>query len=145
MTELFDAVCTAQKVQAAGFDGSSPHGNDCDEEAIWLTNVINKNLDKIGQANSVVGADFFTVTWYEPATGKANGHNVCLLEYPDGWRYMDYSMPSRLCGDPNEVAELVISNYAGWNSTGHGSQPGVLIVWCRCDKNMKPIETRMGR
>lgn len=146
MSELFDAVCSPQKVQAVGFDGSSPHGNDCDEEAIWLSNVITKNLGNFHLQSSMegrlIGADFFTVTWYE-LQGRFGGHNVCLLRFPDGFRYMDYGAPSELCKSIDEVADLVIKRYAGWDSTGHGSQEAVRLCWCISSEKLKPLMTKM--
>lgn len=130
-SELFDAVCTPQKVQAVGFDGSSPHGNDCDEEGIYLANTL--------QVPGITPY-FFTVTWYEPETGKFAGHNVCLLESVEGFRYMDYGMPSRYLWSIKEVAELVIKDYAGWDTTGHGTQPAVLITALVSSPKMRPIK-----
>lgn len=130
-SELFDAICTPQKVQAVGFDGSSPHGNDCDEEGIYLANTLQV---------PGVKAYFFTVTWFEPETGKWAGHNVCLLESAEGFRYMDYGMPSKYFWSIKEVAELVIKNYAGWDTTGHGTQPAVLIVGVVSTPKLRPVK-----
>jgi hypothetical protein len=147
MSELFDAVCTPQKVEAVGFDGSSPHGNDCDEEAIWLTNVIHKSLpfkmiSEITEAG-LIGVEFFTVTWYE-RQGRFGGHNVCLLRYVDGFKFMDYSYPSRLCKSIDEVADLVIKTYAGWDTSGHGTQEAIRVVWCIADEKLRPLMTKIG-
>lgn len=130
-SELFDAVCTPQKVQAVGFDGSSPHGNDCDEEGVYLANTL-----------KVPGVKpyFFTVTWYEPETGKFAGHNVCLLESVEGFRYMDYGMPSKYFWSIQEVANQVIQDYAGWDTTGHGTQPAVLITACVSSPRLRPLK-----
>ena len=142
-SELFDAVCTPQKVQAVGFSDDaeqSPHGNDCDEEAIWNANVIQPGYP-------LIGADFFTVTWYEPATDKLksqfSGHNVCLLRYVDCFKYMDYGMPSKPCKTIDEVADLIIQRYAGWDSSGHGSRFAVRVCWCICGPNLKPLMSKM--
>jgi len=147
ITELWDAVCTPQKVQAVGFNGSSPHGNDCDEEAIWNTNVILNSLPFEEQENDfhkgLKNAEFFTVTWYE-LQGRFSGHNVCLLTYEDGYRYMDYYLPSAKFSSIDEVANLVISKYAGWDTTGHGTQPAIRLVWCRSNKDLKPVEVKVG-
>lgn len=150
MSELFDAVCTPQKVQAVGFDGSSPHGNDCDEEAIWLTNVISKNWLALLNHDGVSQAHFLTVTWYEPGTRKFGGHNVCLLRRHEwgkselGWSFMDYGEPSILCKTIDEVAQLVVDSYAGWDTTGHGTQRAIMLVWCVADKNLKPVVAKAG-
>jgi len=125
-SELFDAICTPQKVQAVGFDGSSPHGNDCDEEAIYLTNT----LEVEG-----VTPHFFTVTWYDPEINKWGGHNVCLLESLEGWRYMDYGMPSKFYSSPREVAELVIRDYA---------KQAIMITACISKKNLFPVKIIIG-
>lgn len=140
-SELFDAVCTPQKVHAVGFEeNKSPHGNDCDEEGIYLANVIQPGYPTIG-------ADFFTVTWYELPTselkGRFGGHNVCLLRQVDGFRYMDYGSPSKLCKSIDDVADLIIERYAGWDSTGHGTRKAVRVCWCISAPNMKPLLSKM--
>lgn len=145
LSELFDAVCSPQKVEAVGFNNESPHGNDCDEVAIWLTNVVEENLphfsylsDMSGRIN---GACFFTVVWQENAF-KFNGHNVCLLETEDGLAYMDYSNPSEFFSNPSDVANAIAKRYAGWDSTGHGTVNDVRVVlWCIASKNLIPLES----
>lgn len=141
ISELWDAVCTPQKVQAVGFDLTSPHGNDCDEEAIWLTNVIDNSLPFRGDGyveQRVIGASFFTVTWYEPATNHFSGHNVCLLNCTDGFRYMDYHEPSDPCRTIDEVVQTIVDKYAGWDSSGHGTRDAVVLCWCLSTKDLKP-------
>lgn len=140
-TELFDAVCTPQKVEAVGFiPGASPHGNDCDEEGIYLANVIQPGYP-------VIAADLFTVTWYELPTadlkGQFSGHNVCILRQVDGFRYMDYGSPSKLCKSIDELADLIISRYAGWDSSGHGSRMAVRVLWCISAPDMRPLLSKM--
>lgn len=162
-TELFDAICTPQKVQAVGFDKTSPHGNDCDEEAIWNSNVISNSIPFKDPVNfwhtGLQRADFFTVTWFEvkdPGTTfwsklysyffgiSFSGHNVCLLTYDNGYRYLDYSFPSNVYKTVDEVAQLVINTYAGWDSTGHGTKKGERLVYCVADKDLNVQFTKIG-
>lgn len=126
--ELFDAVCTPQKVQAVGFDGSSPHGNDCDEEGIWLSNVLVPD-------GNLIEPCFLTVTWYDQRAGKFGGHNVCLLICSDGLKYMDYHSPSAPQKKVEDVVGQVIKTYA---------EGSTLLVWCVSSKDLKPLEANWG-
>ena len=121
LTELWDAVCTPNKVQAVG-RGNSPHGNDCDEEAVYLTAVIEKSLAAgLMQEDGVANPRFLSVTWFAGRACIPNGHNVCLLEYPqksDGstwYAYMDYGAPSTKYRTVQEVVDRVRQIYAGQN------------------------------
>lgn len=136
--ELGDAVCTPQKVQAVGFDGTSPHGNDCDEAAIWLANVITENIpfkdqtDKISQG--IVGVYFMTVMWYTPEIGFG-GHNACLIAYEIAGvnfvRYMDYGMPNPMKMSTSEIADQIVKKYAPEGS--------VRLPWVVSDKDLSPL------
>jgi hypothetical protein len=149
LTELWDAVCTAEKVEKVGF-GNSSHGNDCDEEAIYLTTVIAKSLGLGIMKDKIQNPRFFTVMWYEPDKGSVSGHNVVLLQnitdkLENGlpivrYSYMDYGMPSAQFDTVDEVANLIRSNYAGWDSTGHGTQPFVGLGWCIQDEALNVVQ-----
>lgn len=124
-SELYDAVCTPQKVEACGFSDDaeqSPHGNDCDEESVWLNNVL--------EDPSILEKYFFTVTWYDPSTGKFAGHNVCLMRQAEGWRYMDYGTPRPVCISPHDVALMIVRNYGG--------RIAVLVAAVASDKKLFP-------
>lgn len=119
---LYDAVCTPQKVEAIGFDADAvKEDNDCDEEAIYLTNAIEDPF--------VLKAEMMTVMWWDPQEGYG-GHNVCLLTRASGVQYMDYGNPSMMCVTERQIAELVCSHYTG---------DGVLLSWYVSDKNLVPL------
>jgi len=149
LDSLFDAVCSPQKVQAVGQSGDHKIG-DCDEFAIYLTAAIEKSL-ALGhmKEDNIQNPRFFTVTWMEKS-GKAEGHNVCLLERPQPngppkFSYMDYGMPSEPPLDtPAQVAVLVASKYAGWSGVGHGKVESGVLVWCACKTNLSPVNMGIG-
>lgn len=150
-TELWDAVCTPQKVQAVG-QGAAKEGDvahdigDCDEFAIYITNAIEVSL-AAGQMKelNIANPRFFTVTWMTP-DGKPEGHNVCLLERPqtDGtvkFSFMDYGMPSIEMDTPAQVAVYVAQHYCG---EPYGSVECGVLVWCVSDCNLKPLKAGWG-
>ena len=138
LTELWDAICTPQKVQAVG-RGDSPHGNDCDEAGIYVSNSIQSMIER-GVCPEMKKAYLFTVTWME-LNGAPSGHNSCLIEYSDGtFAFMDYKRPSEKRASIPEVADLVRGTYSGWNSVGHGMAKYVGHVYMVSDpRTLKPI------
>lgn len=124
--------------------------SQCDEFAIYLTAAIEKSL-AAGQMTemNIREPRFFTVTWME-RSGAAEGHNVCLLQRPqkDGtvlYSYMDYGMPSEPpLATPAQVAVLIASRYAGWSTTGHGTQESGVLCWGIQRTNLSPETVSTG-
>lgn len=126
LRSLGDAVCTPQKVLAIGFLPGIEEDNDCDEEAIFLTNSLEDPW--------VLKAEMMTIMWWDPEDGFS-GHNVCLITRASGVQFMDYGSPNAMCQTERQVAEMVVSHYTGGN--------GVLTSWYVSDKNLVPL--RGGR
>lgn len=136
VTELFDAVCTPNKVVSAISSGSSPHGNDCDEAAILGVSVVNSSLASgLMKDDGIKAAYFMTVTWL--TDWSPGGHNVCLLEHPVAngtyWSYMDYGSPSERRHSIEEVVADVHVRYAP------KAEP---LVWCVADGSLSPKKVR---
>lgn len=142
-TELFDAVCSPEKVQAVGQEGDHNIG-DCDEFAVYLTAAITKSLNAgLMQADKIRNPRFLTVCWMN-REGKSDGHNVCLLEHvkDDGtvqYAYMDYGMPRPPQASPADVAQTVARDYAK-----KGDVVGI-IAWSVSALDLTPIEVHIGR
>lgn len=144
--ELFDAVCTPQKVQAVGSD--SPHGNDCDEAARYVScSIEHARVTGLLDPEGVHRAWFLTVTWMEE-DGTTGGHNVALVEFfgENGviqYAYMDYGMPHRRYATAHDVALEVVRDYAGWRTNGSARQQASLLAWFKADPwSLAPAESR---
>lgn len=155
--EFGDAVCSPQKVTAVGFkDENDPnmkgpkpgwcpellwrfyiwltwHGNDCDEEAIFLVNSL---VDP-----QIQSAEFMSVGWYNPDKSRNAqnsgymGHNVCLLRQMEMLRYMDYGTPGDYHASEDAVAQDVVKRYTNGR--------GVLLCWHVSDKNLVPLRGKI--
>jgi len=131
--QLYDAVSYPGKAQTV-FDGviSPEVGFDCDDFAIYITNVLDLSL--VLSKLPVAEPRFFTVCWMRGWKGA--GHNVCLVKLPDGaYAYMDYGVPRGHEVNPAAVAALVIANYAA------GAD---MIGWAISKRDLTPVEVRRG-
>lgn len=117
-TQLWDAWCTPNKVQAVGQGGDHNIG-DCDEFALYIAAATEKSL-ALGTMKPGTyvpdSARVLTVMWTEGV--KFGGHNVALLAFKqitDGttwFAYMDYGLPSLKRRTVQEVVEDVRAKYA---------------------------------
>lgn len=139
--QMFDSISSPQYAQQV-FSGEEPvpkHGLDCDEHAIFLVAAIRNSLEKgmlldSGYANPKL----LTVTWVDLGTGKAGGHNVCMLEVlrgtlPPQYAFMDYHDPRGLCGSPEELALFITKQYA---------PAAVLLLWAVQEEDLTPVRVR---
>lgn len=113
--QLGDAISTPQKVQWIANNTTDKKIGDCDEFAIYNATVINDALDNQTFVDRIVPVDAYcmSVCWLDQS-GKFMGHNVCLLEFPNGmYRYMDYHNPSTSKGTIEEIAALVRASFSG--------------------------------
>lgn len=124
---LGDVVDSPQAVQSHGFDPATKDDNDCSDEAIFLTNVI--------EDPQVTKTEFLVITWFNPEKDGLNpgydGHCVCLLSQMGLLRYMDYGQPQALHSTESQVALDVVRDY----TRGKGK----LLSWYVSDKNLKPL------
>lgn len=141
----FDAVITPGRAQAvfSGAEEAPVEDFDCDDHAIFVVASAARSLESgVMHTEGVVRPRFFTVTWMRTDTGKATGHNVCLLEVPQGpgrspkWCYMDYFGPSPHLEEVHQVARAVMLLYAGG--------PAKLLIWCVQTENLTPLLTHRG-
>lgn len=124
---LWDVVDSPQAVQAHGFDPATRDDNDCSDEAVYLSNVI--------EDPKVQKTEFMVVDWYNPVKGSLNagfdGHCVCLITQLGLLRYMDYGQPNALHSTELEVAQEVVKHYTNGN--------GILISWHVSSKDLVPL------
>lgn len=118
----FDAFSFPLKAQRV-FDGeeADTRGIDCDEFACFAANAILQSTLKGKMPAEVYSPQILTVTWVKKADGKATGHNVCLVEMPNGKRaYMDYGQPAGHSSNVEGVVRAVLDRYApgGWQCIG---------------------------
>lgn len=144
----WDAVCTPEKVQAIGQGGDHRIG-DCDEFAVYIVAAIEKSFGAgLMAAEDIRHPRFFTVLWMT-RDGVPDGHNAALLEHlqPNGsvkYSYMDYALPGRKHETPAQVAVQLAADYAGWMTTGHGTQESTVLFWAISDSDLRLIECGFG-
>jgi hypothetical protein len=136
--QLWDAISTPQAVQWRVDNREKKDVGDCDEFAIYISNVISTAMAQGKFADPhLVEVCFLTVTWMVPSTGETGGHNVCGLKwkYPnyEAYGYMDYGMPISSCFSWEEVAEAVRVRYTS-------AKDVVSLGWSRHTPNLDFIE-----
>jgi len=145
--DLGDAICSPQMVWYRYLNDIDHKVGDCDEFAIWLTNVIAKSI-KEGKWTLPVSDMYpgfpnlftaiMTVTWID-GSGRTGGHNVCYLKQwipaaerqweklESGcicmrifrWGYLDYGRPHWYRSE-EEVVRAIRHKYAGENNISLG-------------------------
>lgn len=101
-----DCACSPQKVEAVGFNGLSPHGNDCEDIACWHAAVASLSWFMLMMTESIVQAHVLTTLWvvHDESGNHLDGHSVCVMRKAnDKWVYIDYSDPSKEFGDLDEI------------------------------------------
>jgi len=102
---------------------------DCDEFAIFIAAALAQHARENPRAE-IYDASVMAVTWAEGRT--VEGHNVCLYRRPEGFYWVDYSVPH----GPFLSVETAARDVAAFHG-GPGETP---LVYCRHDVNLRPID-----
>jgi hypothetical protein len=119
--QLFDAVSYPGRVEAIWESGVPPKdGLDCDEYAIYSVAAVEKSLASgLMRGEGITNPRLMTVMWLCADAWRPEGHNVCLMEVPQGegrfskWTYMDYGNPGPHYESYADVATAIVTWYAG--------------------------------
>jgi hypothetical protein len=110
--ELWDTFSTPEHGQWIADHQQENLAFDCDDFARYEATAV---LNGVNSGNKewfdVKGAYILNVMW-RTKKGKNGGHNVCLLNTKEGWRYMDYGNPSEPVPHIRVLVDMVITRYA---------------------------------
>lgn len=140
--DLGDAICSPEMVWYRSLNAVDHKVGDCDEFAIFISNVIARSITAGTWQEAVDTPSFLTVTWIG-ADGVGAGHNVGLFRrlhtiaghlYED-WGYMDYGAPI-WCGHKQDVVDAIRKRYAG--------DGAIKIVWSVHTPTLGFVEAHWG-
>lgn len=137
-----DAICSPQMVWYRYINHLDHKIGDCDEFAIFLSNVIAKSIDEKKWTAPIDSPALLTVTWIQP-DGVGSGHNVCLLRRThriglklyEEWGYMDYGKPL-WAGTKERVVSAIRHRYVGQGVIG--------LCWAVHTPDLKLKEIHFG-
>jgi len=116
--DLWDAICTPEMVWLRYLTEQNHRVvGDCDEHAVFWSNVIQKSIETGVWQSRIEDPDFLSISWTDH-DGKSSGHNVCLLKLGDIYGYVDYDLPIWCGATIEDVVMSVLRSYGGINLIG---------------------------
>lgn len=111
LEDMGDAVCSPEMVWYRYLFNVDHKIGDCDEFAIFISNVIKKSIDTGTWMSVIEDPNMLSTTWMN-VDGKVEGHNVCILRVGQMYGFMDYGDPV-WCGAKGRVPLMILKERGG--------------------------------
>jgi hypothetical protein len=90
-------------------NGNKMMSHDCDEFALYQATAIENAVKEGTFCDKNIKTYMMSVLWADGR--KLDGHNVCLIEFKNGYKWVDYHLPSQMFDSVEQVIKDVLSIY----------------------------------